>query len=229
MKPRVLVTGPARGVEDWLAAARRAGWEPLHVPLVAVEPLPDVDLSRAVARRPDWICVTSSSVLFALEPCRAAWSDVPCAVVGRRSAERLRDLGFRVALAGARTAAELAAALVPRLSPGSLVLWPSGEQAGGLGMRLSAAGAAVSAPVVYATRARAPADFPPAAALFLASPSAARALAGRQHVLPAHLLAIGASTLRAVRELGLVPPESLHLLEAPEPAALEAGLLALAR
>lgn len=226
MKPRVLVTGPVRDIDGWLAAARRAGWEPLQVPLIVVEPVPGVDLAREVERSPDWLCITSSNALPAVEPCAARWSDVPCAVVGRRSTERLRSLGFRVAVTG-RTALQLAAELVPRLTPGTLVLWPRGALAVDLGARLSAAGALVRDPVVYTTRPRPGVELPPAEALFLASPSAARALAGLKHALPPALLAIGATTARAVLELGLAPPASLHTLERPEPGELWTQLRAL--
>jgi uroporphyrinogen-III synthase len=232
LKGSILITGPTSGLEHYAEAARGAGWEPILAPLLRIEQL-DVKLEQGLAAEPDWICVTSSNALFSLEACAQRWSRVPCAAMGQNTSGRLRELGFRVEIEGARTGAELASSLLPRLAPGAHVLWPRGELATELASILREHGAEVSAPVVYRTLEREDHDPLPAAdAAFLASPSTVRAFNRRWDAARGRMLfalVIGAVTSRALDADGAQHFERVVTLADPTPQALVEALRPLAR
>jgi len=105
--PRVLVPRSAHPHEPFATAVREAGYLPVVVPLISVEPPPDLaPLRQAVANLAaggvDWLVLTSARALDAL---RAAGLDprglpehVEVAVVGPRTAEKARAAGLRVSL-----------------------------------------------------------------------------------------------------------------------------------
>ena len=64
--PTVLLTGPIGNETRWLAAAREAGWNAVSFPLLEIHDL-DANLVDRVDGLPDWIAVTSSNALGALE------------------------------------------------------------------------------------------------------------------------------------------------------------------
>jgi uroporphyrinogen-III synthase len=126
---RVIVTGPVESASEYADAARAAGWSAIEYPLVRVVPHRH-DVSDIVKREFQWICITSShalAYLADLQRCSPPLCDVPCAVVGERSAERTRALGLRTVLV-ASSSEDLAieiAALTPAGALALCTLWPS--------------------------------------------------------------------------------------------------------
>lgn len=178
MSARVLITGPIEGAGDYARAAEEAGWVAIELPILAIEPA-RVDVHRYARERYDWICVTSSSVLDFLAEMSSAAPEItgtPCAVVGARSSERVRALGYTIGLPPAVDAGALADALSALMPSGARVLWPRGALSDDLARRLRERGFDVVDPVVYTTRTLASrARAPAAEAVFFASPSAVRA------------------------------------------------------
>ena len=226
---RVLVTGPVERLEEYARAASQAGWEAIEHPLIEIEPRSFVPSEIADARF-DWICVTSSSALPYLESALAAIPELrsmPCAVVGERTAERVRDAGLDVACGPARDASELAAALERRARRGQRVLWPRGSQSEDLALDLRRAGLEVVDPVAYASRAvrAGGSNAPPHAdAVFFASPSAVRAWheiegTGNRRIA----VAIGASTFHAL--LQETEPRFFDTISLPHPTPEALGFV----
>ena len=223
----VLVTGPLRGREEWIQAAQEAGWDAHDWPLLEVA---DQDPRNWPAQRPDWICITSSSAIPSLEA--AAQRDpslkqVPLAVVGEASAERLYQAGWTprvVPPAGGSHAVGLAQALLEETEPESRILWPHGARATELGQLLADAGHRVEDPTVYDVAPVHHAGRPPRTdAVFFASPSAVEAwLQGEPDFQPAGL-AIGWTTLDALLEADEHFSMGLPLA-APDPSALRLAL-----
>jgi len=202
--PSLLVTGPLEGPERYVEAARSAGWGAEPFPLLELRPL-DVRLEEALGGEvPDWICVTSVHAVASLRS-QEGLRDVPCAAVGPASAEALERAGLRVELVAGGGAAELVAALGPRLSRGAFVLWPRGSRSDELTRGLAGNaghGVRVVAPVVYETTEIAYGDCPAADAVFFASPSAVGAWvrAGFPSAGRPDAIAIGATTAAALAE-----------------------------
>lgn len=229
-RPRILLTGPSGRFAEYSGAAGGAGWDATELPLIETSPL--LPAPDGHGGRYDWIAITSSNALAWLERALAetpALSEVPCGVVGARSAERARALGLRVGLSPAADAAELAEALVAAGPDGARVLWPRGPRSSELGEALLAAGFAVDAPLAYESRSRDPVTLPEAEAVFFASPSAVREFAERYRdcaarTEPMLAVAIGATTfaaLLATTELGF--RDTISLPE-PTPEGLRASL-----
>lgn len=225
---RLLLTGPIAQIERYERAARDAGWEPFVVPLLAIHEL-DVDPTIGLDRDPDWICVTSRNAVPALARAERL-RGVPCATVGRTSATLLRELGYTVEIGGAPSAAALVSELIPRLRPGSLVMWPRGRLATELSSRLRELGIRVTAPVVYDTSPR-PLEkpLPECDAVFFASPSAVEAYL--EHALAAddqHRVAvgIGPTTWQALEQRAGRFARNV-VLEAPDADSLQRELARL--
>lgn len=228
---RVLVTGPLEGLADYAAAARAVGWEAIELPLLRVVPHRH-DISALLVQRFDWICLTSSNALgFLTELSRAADAlrATPCAVVGQRSSDRARELGFSVELTGANASA-LGGELARVARPGSSVLWPRGHLSDELARELRERGLSVVDPVVYSTEPLESRQRPPAAeAIFFASPSAVRAWHANSDqardqgsapvAMPRIAVAIGETTFEALMaETGSVFFDTISLPE-PTPEA----------
>lgn len=223
----VLITGPLRGRSAWIEAAHTAGWEAVEYPLLTVAPK---EAGPWPAQTPDWIAITSSSVIPALEAAAARDPElkaVPLAVVGESSAERLYQAGWTprvVPPAGASHAHGLANALVAEAAPGARVAWPHGARATELGDLLTEAGFQVEAPVVYDVETvEHPAPPPRTDAVFFASPSAVQAWLDLDTGFAPAGIAIGWTTLDALLESDDRFSMSLPLA-APEPAALRLAL-----
>lgn len=226
MKWRILVTGPLANLERFAQAAESAGWTPVVFPLLEVRPR--LLAAEGEPKRPDWICVTSQNAVAALEAAFDRLRGVPCATVGTKSAERLRQLGFRVELEGCATAHELGEELAERLERGQSVLWPRGSVQDELAWQLRERGIEVEDPIAYETLEREDeAALPGAEAIFFASPSAVRAHARRATTdkpSPALAFAIGATTQAALAEAGGARFEYKVELSEPTPAAFAAAL-----
>ncbi|MBL8862316.1 MAG: uroporphyrinogen-III synthase [Planctomycetes bacterium] len=226
---RILMTGPVERLAEWGDAARAAGWEPIELPLLAIEELglrPEA-LFAADARF-DWLLVTSRSALpFVERLARCAPPRVErAACVGEVATARVRELGYAVPLRAARDAADLAALVVERAEPGARVLWPRGDRATELATALRARGLVVTDPVVYASRERALASVQTAEAVFFASPSACNAWIAARGPCggPGLAVAIGDSTFDALQRLDPAPFARVIRLGEPTPAALTVAL-----
>lgn len=214
----VLVTGPIGRTEPWAEAVRRSGWEAAVRELVAV--VPGVLPAAELAVRPDWVCVTSKHALPALAAHAGALAGVRAACVGEATARAAGELGLAVVLPPARDAAELARLLLERAAPGAVVLWPRGSLSDELARALAAGGLAVRAPVVYETvELPRTGPLPAADAVFLASPSGARAWLRSARGAPPLGVAIGASTAAAMRA-GAGAFSAILALPRPEPEEL---------
>ena len=230
---KILITGPVAGLDRYAPAAREAGWKAVELPLLEIRPR-EVDAAALLAEPFDWVCVTSRSALPFVESLDEPLRALAFAVVGAGSAERLRDLGFRVEVGPASSAHELVRLLVPRLGTAARVLWPRGSLSDELAVELRANGALVTDPVVYTTLPIAlEQPLPATDAVFLASPSAVRrfvelALSTDARAPVRTAVAIGRSTLEAVHdaELSGVFGAVVALLE-PSPAALRSTLESL--
>ena len=188
-------------------------------PLVGIVPPADpTALPAALADLAsfDWVVFTSANAVRACAaavPAGAAWPR--CACVGTGTARAARAAGIPVALVPEQFTAEgLAAAWPAATLPGARVLWPRASGARPtLARLLRAAGAEVTAPVAYDTRADGEAArrlheelrvSPPDALLFT-SPSAVRAFTSAG-AAPDRLIigVIGSVTAAAAREAGLI-------------------------
>ena len=229
---RVLLTGPVNGRERWSQALASAeSLEVIERPVLEIVSL----TLPAVGERPDWLCLTSSNALPALERCWKDLRGVPVAVVGGTSAEIARAWGLEVEVGPAASSDELLAQWRDRLEPGQRVLWPRGSVSDDLARDLRALGLIVDDPIAYDTReSRDRRALPAADFVFFASPSAVRAAAGLERVDPSApvAIAIGPTTARALAEDSRDDPAlfaGLEVLERPEPEALVQLLAELER
>jgi len=180
----IVVTRPAGREHALVEALRRAGYEAVHIPLVAIETLGDEPVDVGAY---DWIVLTS-------------------AVGARELRSRMRGTPGHVAVIGNATARAYGAVdLVAPVSTqeGLLSVLPADPGrvlfAGAEGARRllpDALGADVVA--LYRTVPLAPAEWPRADLVVLASASAARAYAALGRVIPA--VSIGPLTTRAAVE-----------------------------
>jgi uroporphyrinogen-III synthase len=205
---RILLTRPEGRNEELAARLRSEGHEVAVVPLIAVEPLGDGPIHLDGY---DWLVVTS-------------------AAGAREVRRRGRGNAGRVAAIGAATAAALGGAdLVPAVStqegllaelprPAGRVLFAGAEGA----RRLLVDELGADFVATYRTRELRPERPIDAELAVLASPSAARALAGRGTGIP--VVSIGPETTRAAREAGLrvVAEASTHDLDGLVAAVLRA-------
>lgn len=226
---RVLVTGPAEHLEEYARAASQVGWDAIEHPLLAIEPRP-FDRAEIPEGRFDWICVTSSSALpylgSALEALPSLRS-TPCAVVGERTAERVREIGLAVTLGPARDASALVEALRSRARSGERALWPRGSQSDDFALDLRRAGLEVADPIAYASHAvhsRTSTAPPPSDAVFFASPSAVRAWHELDEVGERRIaIAIGATTFHAL--LQETSPRFFDTISLPQPTPEALGFV----
>ena len=184
---RVLVTRPYGQADELLRRLAELGHEPIHCPLIAVEPLGDdpVDVSTY-----DWVIVTSANGARELRR-RAAGRLPRVAAIGRATADAMggADLVPRV------STQEGLLAELPR--PAGKVLFAGAEAA----RRLIVDELAADFVALYRTRPLLP-EVPPEADLaVLASPSQARTFAALEMAIPA--VTIGPETTRAARDAGV--------------------------
>lgn len=213
MTRTILLTGPVLAFARWRAALETAGWNVLELALVKTVAQP---FERRVAR-PDRIAFTSTSGVRYFGAA-GDLNDVPCAVVGEATAEAARRAGFQVDLVASGDAAALAAAIVERGVPGT-VLWPRGDLARDFAEHMRRAGADVDAPIVYRTVTSDVSRPPTANVVFFASPSAVRAW--RESWPRRQSIAIGTTTAAALEARDWTPT---LVLDEPTPAALVRAL-----
>ena len=200
--------GRLEGLADALGAH---GLAVTHHPLIETVFLPDEQV-RADAEallEAAWLLFTSRTAVRAWAalglPLEGATFQL--GAVGRRTADDLRGLGGRVALEAQPPNAEgLLKTFLSHVSTPATVGLPCGEGAlGTLETGLTRAGFTVRKAVLYRTVTRLLPETD-ADIVVLASPSAVAGLPGS--FTDAHLVALGPSTARAVRERGLEAVES---------------------
>lgn len=201
---RVLITGPASGLERWAKAAEQVGWQVETLPLVTIVETGNEVLAPD-APLPDWVAITSANALPALARAVEARPELgrrPLVCVGQATAELAMELGLpepRLPGPGAQNAEGLAATLLENASPGERVLWPRGDRAREFGERLEEAGLAVEDPVVYhTTLVQLEREPPPTDAVFFASPSAVSAWRAEERTSLPAAIAMGWTTYDAL-------------------------------
>jgi uroporphyrinogen-III synthase len=184
---RVLVTRPHGQADELLQRIGELGHDAVHCPLIATEPISDdpIDVTGY-----DWVVVTSPN--GARELLRRAGGPLPrVAAIGRATAQALggADLVPRI------STQEGLLAELPR--PPGRVLLAAAEGA----RRLLVDDLGADFVALYRTRELVPEALPDGDLVVLASPSAARSLAGTGRMIPT--VTIGPETTRAAREGGL--------------------------
>jgi uroporphyrinogen-III synthase len=209
---RVATTRDRPGRLDALLA--RSGADVVHVPLIEIVDPPDDELARALARlhEVDWVVVTSQHGADRVARAVADHPTLRTAAIGTRTAEVLQaGTGRRVTVIPDRqTAADLVAAMPdPDPEHATVVVAQADRAEATLVAGLRERGFDVRPVVAYATRLRAPSVAERAAlstvdAVAFASGSAVRAWADTIGTwTPPHAVAIGPSTSRVAREVGL--------------------------
>jgi len=228
----VIVTGPVHDLDPWVGAAESVGWTALARPLLEIQAT-GIDIVDLIDGLPDWICITSTSALAALDHAVQRMPELLTArfsCVGERTQERAKALGFKPALPASRDANAMAALLIDSLDGAARVLWPHGSRSSWLGDELESAGHSVLAPIVYQTQPvndhEALAGSGSAHAILLASPSGVRAYVDKIQAGVAPIpviLAIGQTTARALDEHASMF-ENVRVLGKPTPASFAALL-----
>ncbi len=238
---RVLVPRPAARADELIDLLRRAGAEPLHVPLIDTRPLPDSPEVRSAAADLaagtfDWVSFTSAAAVTAmLQAARRIGADRPIggstrvAAVGPATAEALRRAGIRVDLVpGAPGSAAALVAAWPSEPMGRRVLLPRSDlarpelpnalRATGYRVREVCAYHTVTLPVPASIAREITAGT--IDAILLTSPSVAGALTGTPIAPRSTVVAIGRPTAVAAAEAGIsvtatgLEPSAAGLLEA---------------
>jgi len=158
-RPRVLVTRPAAQAATFIEALRGARLEPVLVPAIEIQLLPEAaGLQQAVGRIDDfqWVVVTSANgaqaILDAAFRAKANLGNPRWAALGAATGAVLRAAGIGIAFEPASSTADALAAGIP-LVAGDQVAVIRGDLAGNvLATRLRARGATVDDIVGYRTR-----------------------------------------------------------------------------
>jgi uroporphyrinogen-III synthase len=202
------------------------GGETVHVPLIAIHPMPLVLPVQAIASLTyDWLFFTSKNGVhnFFKSPASDGFKTVPMAVVGPATAKVLQSYGLQPAFVSPRFDAESAAEAFTKKFParGLRILWPCGNQANRiLATTLMEKGASVLECPIYETRFIAPHELSTEAmeclqptsranVLSFTSPSAVLAY---EHLFPGMLQAmsvtiasLGPKTTEALQQCGISP------------------------
>jgi uroporphyrinogen-III synthase len=210
---RVLVTRSAETAGALSGPLRSAGFEPVEVPLIRLEPVPEAVAGAVAGRQFDGLVLTSAAAAEASAGVVAAgWPPPLVAAVGRATADRARAVGLPVSVVPPRaTGLDLGAVL--GALPGKVLLYPrAAEVTPGTVDRLRATGAEVVEVVAY--RNVAPEGLPehlasvwPVDAVTLLSGSAAHRLVeaarGAGITVDVPVVVIGPSTAAVAWEVGL--------------------------
>ena len=232
-RPSVVLTRDPADSRALCEALVRRGVPVVEIPCVSgrlVDPaeaevaaLPAAEVTGAVA-----FTSRRGAEGWARWPGRIAAAGVPVAAIGDSTARALEEAGIRPSMvADPPTGAALAVLLASRLAPPGNVILPGGDlRAGGLEEGLAAAGIAFFHLTVYVNEEPpiTPLDPFPVAAIFVASPSAARRLVSAMPwMLGERFLAIGETTAAAIRDLGAARVE----VAGRDLASWEAALVAM--
>jgi uroporphyrinogen-III synthase len=197
---KVAITGTR--AEPLAGLLRAEGLEVAHVPLIRIEPFDGPPVRVADY---DWVVLTSRTAVECLFA-RLEGELPRVAAIGPGTAEALRKRGVEAALVPRESTQEGLVAEFPK--PTGRVLFAGAEEARGV----IADELAADVLPLYRTVELRPQDFPDADVVLLASPSAARALAGVRRDV--RCVAIGPVTAAEARRLGLAVTA-----EAQSPAA----------
>jgi uroporphyrinogen-III synthase len=189
---RIVLTRAAGGNDALAARLRGAGLEALECPLVAVEPIPGPPVGLDGY---DWLLLTSRHGVEALAARGTTGQAGRVAVVGPGTAAAAREHGLEPDLVASVSTQEGLAAALPR--PAGRVLFAGAADARDVLVRELGADFVT----LYRTVELAPADFPDADLVVLASASAARAYAALGRTAP--VVSIGPVTSAAASEAGL--------------------------
>jgi uroporphyrinogen-III synthase len=180
-------------------ALRMAGLHPVCAPLISRQIVADLAPTIAALAPRDWLVLTSP---FAIDNIPAHLIACRTAVVGASSERAAAARGIRVDLVSTEeTGASLWRELAEHIDDARRICFPRSDLAH---PPPEIAGIKVDSPVLYRT---APCPFDPAlvqdvAAAAIASPSAARAIAGHR---PPRCASIGPTTSAALRACGIEP------------------------
>ncbi len=227
-RDRILLTRTREDCAEWATEIETLGAVPVIFPCIQCEDITTSVLREQLARevpRARWIAFTSKRGVAAFArlypPHSLPLGGIHVAAVGPVTAEEARARLGRVDLAGTgRTAAALAAELVPRLAPDDRVLIAVAENAGrALEDALEVSGHACVRAKLYRTSPlprlhhRLAASKLSARNVFLASPSAVTGFCNQVRLdTTLDIFTIGPSTTRAARAAGLDVTR-----EAPQP------------
>ena len=164
---RFLLTRPQADAERTAAALRARGHEAIIAPLLDLEIVPDAELGAG-----PWtaLLVTSANAVRAIagHKRRDELHGVAVFTVGERSAQAMRDSGFRDVTSAGGNVTDLAALVAARVTPAARLLYLAGEErSGDLAGRLRAENFNVDTALVY--RAVTAATLPREAAAALAA------------------------------------------------------------
>lgn len=208
---RIVVTRPREQAQPLVEGLEKRGASVSLVSLVEIRPTEDtgaLDAAIENLARDDWIVFTSANGVAAVGERLRSLEGVRIATVGPATAAAARALGPEPSFVPERFAAEEIAAGLGALA-GARVLLPQADIADPkLADELRARGATVAAVVAYRTVEIAPDTsglraLEAAAAVVLASPSAARSLAALELGRRPLIACIGPTTAAAAREAGL--------------------------
>ncbi|MFT5284010.1 MAG: uroporphyrinogen-III synthase [Planctomycetota bacterium] len=221
----VLVTGPFRRSDIYVAAAQEAGWHAHACEYVSIVPLP-FNVGE-VPGNVACVCITSKHALPALRLYVDRFRQTPFAAVGQKSTELAWKMGFERVVGASPNAKELAARIAIIVPRESQIFWPRGSLSDELAQDLRGAGFDVFDPIVYenvplASDEQAP-DLTDTGAVFFGSPSAVKAFLGRhredQCLSSIDAIAIGPTTAKALEaEAALF--RGIQVLTAPTPEEL---------
>lgn len=122
---RVLVTRPEPGANETAARLQAVGHEAVVLPLTEIRPLPAKAAADAAAAAA--VAITSANaVRHAPSALVAELAGKPCYVVGERTAEIARELGFHEARS-ARDVSALAKIVAAQLRPGGSIAYLCGR------------------------------------------------------------------------------------------------------
>ncbi len=230
---RVLVTRSSEDAAALSEPLRRAGFDPVEVPLIKREAVPGavtkvVEDSEAF----DWLVITSGAALEAVqEAMQTGWVPPKAAAVGPSSARRAEAIGLNVVRVPTRATSASLVAAMGQLH-GHRVLFPRARVfTAGTVDTLRAAGAEVTEIVAYdnvaprgiGAKLRA---VMPVHVITLLSGSAAERLVATGIDVHAPIVAIGPSTERAATRLGLTVS---HVATPHTVAGVVAGVKAVLR
>jgi len=202
---RVALTTTAEKAHVMGPSLRRQGLEPVPLPCIEVTSAEATVLEsarRAVAPS-DLLVLTSTRVVEVLWP-GGDMPPVPVAAVGAATAEAVTEAGGMVIFVGSGGGADLIAAIADSVNGKDLV-FPHGSGADPATIeRLRAAGANVTAPIVYETTPIAPGDAEVDAVVF-ASPTAVEGWHLSRTLDDLIVGAMGETTASALRDIGSSP------------------------
>jgi uroporphyrinogen-III synthase len=145
----ILLTRPERQGQRTAELLRARGHRVTYAPMLRIELNPDSDLGNGPYAA---IAITSANAVDAIaqHPRKELILNAPTFVVGERTAEAAREIGFTHVISADGDVARLAEIAAKKIAPGGFVLYLAGEdRAGDLAGSLEASGHRVRTVEVY--------------------------------------------------------------------------------